>query len=760
MKKKIVALILTVALISTFFVGCSLFETDADRDYHQVVANVTYNTKDSGMLSAVVYKGEVKTQINMYVSYLSAQLGWDADQIVEYCYNNVARQKLLLLYAQEYLYLNKLVPDGFAYNTLGAWNDYKNQDVKNYVEAYAMFLTVDELRYCIENVNKQFDDSWKDLIEDREEEESKNDGNNGETASGEDEDKVDDKDLLEARAQKNKKTEDDEDEEYEVNESIKTREDIVKYFADKYDLVDKMDTSKLSDAYFFNYANTLVKKEVGSKKKIMSSTLNELKKNVENQYMDYDYFLVQQMQSRIIAKYTDHVGTVEEIIKKVNEEYKGRYDGLVADAITNYNTKDNSAYNTVVGDKTFAYAAPSKDYLQVKSILLSFTDEQKSAITSRAEQYGYVEDVSKILRNAYATGIVPDEYASWALDVYADLGIKVNVTNPDYDAEEDKLVDAYTDASIKDKDGVYANPSVDYMTVLAAMANDIQAKVDKAVKWASDNNMSDVEKYLVKQYASQEAFNDWINLVNDDGGMVSTDVYAVTPEGESSSYVEEYTVLARALTNTGVGATAIKDYDTTDATNGNINYEGTTEILKGGNGAYTLYKQNMKTSVGEYTKDYTADVYTLVTESGAKISFIVNEFGIHVVMVASLPIDENLGGVSEQVTPDAADESKDKTMYVKNDDYLYEYSVKVEYKKETTTDEEGNETETETDEIETITVETKTIKAYLEETITDEFSNDVTTLQRLNLFGVDTYINKVDKVYKQVVKEVEDALKR
>ena len=295
------------------------------------------------------------------------------------------------------------------------------------------------------------------------------------------------------------------------------------------------------------------------------------------------------------------------------------------------------------------------------------------------------------------------------------------------------------------------------MTVLAAMANDIQTKVDKAVKWASDNNMSEVEKYLVKQYASQEAFNDWINLVNDDGGMVSTDVYAVTPNGESTSYVEEYTVLARALTDAGVGATALEDYETGEdnkVKEDSINYEGTTEILKGANGAYTLYKQNMKTSVGEYTKDYTADVYTLVTANGAKISFIVNEFGIHVVMVASLPVDENLGSISEQVETDAADETKDKTFYVKNDDYLYEYSVKVEYKKDK--DEEGNEIDTQ--EIEKITVETKTIKEYLEKTINEELSSDVTRLQQLNLFGVDTYIGKVDKVYKQVVKEVKDAI--
>ena len=220
MKKKIVALILMVALISTFFVGCSLFETDANRDYHQVIANVSYKT-NSGTLTAVVYKGEVKTQVNRYAAYI--QYGWTEDDLVEYAYNNVARQKLLLLYAQEYLYVNKLVPDGFGYDTLGAWNNFKNKDVKNHVQAYSKFLTVDELRYCIESVNKQFDESWKDLVEEREKESAKNDGNSdGETASGEEEEEVKDSDLLEAREQKDRTADDDDDDEYELNESIKT----------------------------------------------------------------------------------------------------------------------------------------------------------------------------------------------------------------------------------------------------------------------------------------------------------------------------------------------------------------------------------------------------------------------------------------------------------------------------------------------------------------------------------------------------------
>ena len=762
MKKKIVALILMLALVSTFFVGCSLFETDANRDYHQVVANVSYKTNGSGTLTAVVYKGEVTTQANYYGAYLMQYYSWSVDQVVEYYFNNAARQKLLLLYAQEYLYLNKLIPDGFGYNSLGAWDAFKNKSQKNQVTAYSKFLTIDEYRYCIESVNKQLNESWEDLIEEREDEVSKSDTSDDNDEDEDKEDEIDDEDLLTARDQKDKTAEEDEDDEYVANTSIKSIEDVVKYFEKLYDV--DMDETKLSSAYFYNYATSLIKKENKDKQKIMKSALNELKKNLEDQYMDYDYLLVSQMQSQIISKYTDHVGTLDAILKKVESDYKARYAKLVQSAIASYNDTDNSAYNTAVGEKTFAYAAPSKDYLQVKSILLSFSEKQSNAITTLTDLFG--KDVAKIARDAYATNIVSNGYENLDLGMYADLGIKVNVTNPDYDKDEDKLVDAYTDASIEVEEGKtnpYANPAVDYLTVIAAMANDIQAKVNKALTWAENNNITDkTQLYLIKQHASQEAFNDWIDLVNDDSGMVSTDVYAVNANGESTSYVEEYTVLARALKDSGVGAVAINNYKDgevvlSDATK-EMKYEGTTEILKSANGAYKLYKQEMKSSVGEFEDELTADVYTLVLneneENEAKISFIVNQFGIHIVMVASLPVDEELGTLREESAKDPEDKEKDKTFYVKNDDYLYEYSVKIEYKKEK--DEDGNEIET--DEIETITVETKTIKEYLEELLKDELSSDDTTLRQLGLFGNESYISKVDKVYKQIVKELEKSL--
>ena len=142
----------------------------------------------------------------------------------------------------------------------------------------------------------------------------------------------------------------------------------------------------------------------------------------------------------------------------------------------------------------------------------------------------------------------------------------------------------------------------------------------------------------------------------------------------------------------------------------------------------------------------------MVTESGAELSFIVNEFGIHVVMLASKPVDETLGSISEQVEKVTEDNKEvDKTFYIKGTDYISEYSVKFEYEK----DEDDNDIKTQ---IKNIVVEKSTIEEALKKLLNEELSSDVTRLQQLNLFGDETQITKVDKVYKQVVSELEDRL--
>ncbi|MCX4363986.1 MAG: hypothetical protein OSJ74_11515, partial [Clostridia bacterium] len=93
----------------------------------------------------------------------------------------------------------------------------------------------------------------------------------------------------------------------------------------------------------------------------------------------------------------------------------------------------------------------------------------------------------------------------------------------------------------------------------------------------------------------------------------------------------------------------------------------------------------------------------------------------------------------------------DKTFYIKCTDYISEYSVKFEYEK----DEDDNDIKTQ---IKNIVVEKSTIEEALKKLLNEELSSDVTRLQQLNLFGDETQITKVDKVYKQVVSELEDRL--
>ena len=196
MKKKIIALVLLLALVAALLTGCSLFETDTNRDYHQVLATVSYDT-GNGVISNVVYKGEVMTYVNRYGATYVSQLGWSAEQVVEYFYNSLTRQKLLALYAQDYLYKNKLVASDFdsRFASLDAWNSYKSE---NPIDAYRAFMSVDEFRYCVEQTNDSFHDAWQSYVD---EEKKNNDKNSGASEEDKDDDDDEEIDYLTARSQ-------------------------------------------------------------------------------------------------------------------------------------------------------------------------------------------------------------------------------------------------------------------------------------------------------------------------------------------------------------------------------------------------------------------------------------------------------------------------------------------------------------------------------------------------------------------------------
>ena len=123
MKKKVIVLLLILVMVSSFFVGCDLFTKDGYRDYHQVVATINYDTKDSGVISSVLYKGELLSYVQNYGAAYISYYGMTAEEVVEYFYDSLTKQKLIVLYAQEYLYKNDAVPSSFKseFSSLGAW---------------------------------------------------------------------------------------------------------------------------------------------------------------------------------------------------------------------------------------------------------------------------------------------------------------------------------------------------------------------------------------------------------------------------------------------------------------------------------------------------------------------------------------------------------------------------------------------------------------------------------------------------------------
>ena len=690
MKRKLLAIVIVVAVIASLTVGCSsgIFEIDGNRDYHQVVATVQYN-----QMSAPIYKGDVLVSYSQYAPIYMQYYGMSSEEVVEYLYQNLSRQKLVLLYAKDYL----------AKNDLGITDDAAIAKLFN-----EDFLTVDEIRYCIEKTNKTFEDSWQQLISDLEDEQEQNSGDSDE----EEEKTEEDEDLLEARPGRE---EEEESDEY-VDQGLTDKNELPEKFADYVN--DKISSEEDEDA-----------------QKNMQSALNDLNKNLESSYKDYDYYLNSYYETRILEKYEEMLG--ESLPEITDDEINTYYTKLKNTQISNY--IDESAYSSALSSATNLIYHTTKGYSQVRSILLKFSEDQTAALENVQSLLEGNDTAIENYRALLALG--SDVVSSEELGIYENLtdnGIKVNVSNPDYNADEDELKDAYTDLG------------VDYRVILYAMANDIAEKADKLVEAAKAQGITDADQLeAVRNYALSEAVTDWLYLVNDDDGMFESDTYTVTPDGSSSTYVEEYTVLARKLAAQGAGSyynESADDFEEGVALSYTVEEGKTpTELLEQANGkTYSISFEVMK-STDENDEELSTTVYTLKTEEGNEISFIVNDYGIHVVFVKSLFLDDSQSSAITEIK----DEDGEVKGYLVGPDYKYSTEVKVEYVK----DENGDKT----DEIKEITVEIKTVKEVLKESIKDGKISDNYN-DEMNKFLQDyaeKCIEQNSKVYKKILKEVQ-----
>ncbi len=690
MKSKLLAIAVVLIIVASLTVGCSsgLFEKDGDRDYHQVVATVQYN-----QMSEPIYKGDVLVYYSQYAAMYIQYYGMSSEEVVEYFYDSLSKQKLLLLYAKDYL----------AKNDLGITDDAEIAKLSN-----ADFLTVDERRYCIEMTNKTFEDSWQQLISDLEEEQSQNQGNDN---GSDNEEPAEDEDLLEARPTRGEAEESDE----YVDEGL-------------------TDESKLPEKFSDYVSGKIEAEQDATAQKNMQTALNDLNKNLASSYKDYDYYLNSYYETRILEKYEKMLG--DSLPEITDEEVSTYYNKLKNTQISNY--VDEAAYSSALSSASNVIYHTTKGYSQVRSILLQFSDDQSAVLKNVQSLLSGNDAAIEKYRALLALGSdVADNSGLGIYENLADNGIKVNVSNPDYNADEDELKDAYTDLGI------------DYRVVLYAMANDIADKADKLVAAAQAKGITDaVELQAVRNYALNEAITDWLYLVNDDDGMFESDTYTVTPDGSDSSYVEEYTVLARKLAAQGAGS--YYDSQATDFTDGvALSYtveEGKTptELLAQANGKTYSISAEVSKSTDADGEDLETTIYTLKTEEGNEISFIVNDYGIHVVFVKSLYVDESQSDNIVEVT----DEEGEVKGYLLGLDYRFSESVEVRYVK----DADGNDT----DEVESIAVEIKTVRETFSETIRDgKISENNSDVQNKIIKDyAEKCISQNSKVYKATVKEV------
>lgn len=650
MKRKLLAIVMILAVLAMLFAGCSLFTVDEYRDYHQVVATVRY--KD---MSKDVLKGELLLYYTQYgASYI--YYGWTEDETLSYLCETLSRQNLLLLHAKEYL-ARQADPD--------------ITDAEIAAMSAEEFLTVDERRYCIEQTNASFEESFRTLITDLEDEQAANEGTSDDTTG--DDTASSDEEELEARPSRPEEEDSSEYEDQGMTDESQLPEGFMDYIQDRIDA-----------------------EEDEQARKNMNTALSQLRDNIESSFRDYSYYLNSQYETRILEKYREALGG--ELPEITDEEFQSRYQRMVNVNIGSY--VDEEAYASALeSSSSDILFHKTKGYSQVRSILLGFSDDQTSALDTIKALVGSNEEALAAYRAVLALGTdiagdMPSEFAS-----LADLGIKVNVSDPDYDADTDELSAAYTDKG------------VDYKVVLYAMANDIAEKADKAVAAAQASGITDATQLqLVRQYATDEAITDWIYLVNDDDGMFDSDSYVLSPDGSASSYVEEYTVLGRALTETGINSTAIVP-TAAFASKAALEYtpaEGQepTEILAQADGkTYEISYETVK-SEDENGEKLSTTVYTLRTEEGNDISFIVNDYGIHVIYVKDIFADESKGSVTEYTV------NGETAGYILGSDYRHSYEVTIRYVK----DEDGNDT----DEIESVSVTVTTVEQYIKDLIEEE----------------------------------------
>ena len=413
----------------------------------------------------------------------------------------------------------------------------------------------------------------------------------------------------------------EEEDDYDPEDN--TVEIAAKFFTEEYQkgLFDDTDAESVFNKSFVeaDFAKNIIFDEKTTTlqavlKEYVSEGLADMKKQLmANLYKDniedcYEYYLNSQMQSLLVTRLKRMISDSVEVTEA---EIKKQYDDAVAKNMETYKDNESGYSSALTGSLSETYYHPTKDYGFVVNILLKLDDESMTKLTDFAKENPSSPQAVLIRRD----------------QLIADMKVKVSNPNykadsviEDKDGNEIEVRDAmtdplnpYNDVIGKDatkqydksyeyevSEGNYENDynqivdfvEVDgkYQIVFKATQHPAMAYLLKSVP-AFDYVEDGVTKNGIihqiynsfdkvnaatgltheqRVYWLREVATTWLYLVGDDSGALNSSSnnnglgYLVAPEGESNSYIEDFTDYAQSLIKKGTGAYCTEE--TTDFT--------------------------------------------------------------------------------------------------------------------------------------------------------------------------------------------------
>lgn len=505
--KKFLAVILVTIIAITVFAGCDVITKNEERDYNQSLATVKY----AGLTSTVT-KGEFNESFNSLAYYYVYYYGYTVDEAASSILDSLAQRKLLILY----------VRDEIA----------KSQGVAN-TTAVADLLNAVEKNEAVKSANESMAKWYKQVFEELWKEANSTDDT---TDDKKDDDKVDETDKITARPTRPDKAE----AEVDYNAELKPEDAEIKFFEKaKKDLFTAKEWEELN--------------KVEGKVDYVDKALNELKKQLADNYKSYDYYLNSAYETQLISKYKRELG------KDFNPDdaaIKSEYDRYVSLNKEKFSIETKANYKTAISSSltnTVYHPTSEHGYGYVFNILFKFSDEQSTELKNFTAGQPDKELV-KAFRDALAKGI------------------KVRKSNLNYDPEA-------VCEKCKQAQNASKNPNK-YCTDKDCKAHPYEVYEEGHEKAGEikEFDVQDVLREIKTEIENAESFDKkrevaakYVYMVNDDSGMYNTSSnnaitgngngYLISPHETDKTYVEEFSKMGRELVKKGLGS---YDYCITD----------------------------------------------------------------------------------------------------------------------------------------------------------------------------------------------------